>query len=52
MDKKINVNLNVLGEELEIEINVPSEFEDWSDFRQMECIEEVLKREINYTWDC
>lgn len=52
MDKKIKINLNVLGEEMEVEIRVPIDFENWSDFNQMDYIENILKREINYTWDC
>lgn len=51
MNKKISVNLNILGEELEIEIIVPEDFENRSDFEQMCYIEDVLKRKISYTWD-
>ena len=48
---KLKVNLEILGNETEIEIEVPNEYEGLSDFEQMEYIEEKVISKINYTWD-
>lgn len=48
---KLKVNLEILGNETEVEIEVPSEFENLSDFEQMEYIEEKVISKINYSWD-
>lgn len=48
---KVRVNLEILGNETEIEIEVPNEYESWSDFKQMEYIEEKIVSKINYSWD-
>ena len=48
---KLKVNLEILGNETEVEIEVPNEYESWSDFRQMTYIEEEIISKINYTWD-
>lgn len=39
---KLKVNLEILGNETEVEIEVHDEFESLSDFEQMEYIEEKL----------
>lgn len=48
---KLKVNLEILGNETEVEIEVPNEYENWSDFKQMEYIEEKIVSKINYSWD-
>lgn len=48
---KLKVNLEILGNETEVEIEVHDEFESLSDFEQMEYIEEKVISKINYTWD-
>ena len=48
---KLKVNLEILGSEIEVEIEVPNEYESWSDFKQMEYIEKEIISKINYSWD-
>lgn len=48
---KLKVNLEILGNETEVEIEVPNEFESLSDFEQMEYIEKKVISKINYSWD-
>lgn len=48
---KVTVNLNVLGNEIEVEIEAPKEYEEWDEFKQMDYIEEKIINKINYTWD-
>lgn len=48
---KLKVNLEILGNEIEIEIEAHDEYENLSEFEQMEYIEDKIISKINYTWD-
>lgn len=48
---KVNVELNILGNEISLEISAPEEFEEWSNFKQMEYIESEIIDKTDYTWD-
>lgn len=47
----IKVDLEILGNQVEVEVEAPNEYKSWSDFKQMEYIEEKIISKINYTWD-
>ncbi len=48
---KVRVNLEILGNEIEIEIEAPERFKNWTTFDQMDYIEEKIVSKINYSWD-
>lgn len=48
---KINVELEILGNEITVEVSAPEEFEKWTDFKQMTYLEEKIIEKINYSWD-
>lgn len=48
---KVRVNLEILGNEIEIEIEAPEKFKNWTNFEQMDYIESKVVDEISYSWD-